>query len=150
MIAEYPLDHPASFKIRRNGERLALSLTVMEYPPAKMAGEYPFETTSARADNVGLQTENLTPGTRKRLNIAQNTSGVEVGTVPPGSAADRVGLHEGDVVLRVQGQPASSPVVVQQQLKLAETGNRPQLALLVLGQDGPRWVALPVGASNGR
>jgi hypothetical protein len=53
------------------------------------------------------------------------------------------------VILRVQAQLASSPEVVQRELKLAETSNRRQLALLMLGSEGPRWVALPVRAGNG-
>jgi S1-C subfamily serine protease len=81
--------------------------------------------------------------------MTQDTPGVEVSVLPPGSAADRVGIREGDVILRVQAQPASSPEVVQRELKLAETSNRRQLALLMLGSEGPRWVALPVSTGNG-
>jgi serine protease Do len=151
MIAEYPLDHEASLKVRRSEANVTLSLRVKEYPPAKMVAEYPFELTSATAmpaDNGELQTVTLTPATRTRLNIAQATPGVEVRALLPGSAADRVGIREGDVILRVQAEPASSPETVQRELKLAETSNRPQLALLVLGLEGPRWVALPVSAGK--
>jgi serine protease Do len=151
MIAEYPLDHEASLKVRRSGANATLSLRVKEYPPAKMVAEYPFELTSAAAmpvDNGELQTVTLTPATRTRLNMAQDTPGVEVRALLPGSAADRVGIREGEVILRVQAEPASSSETVQRELKLAETSNRRQLALLVLGSEGPRWVALPVSAGK--
>lgn len=152
MTAEYPLGQEASLRVGRNGEQVILSLQVKEYPPAKMVADYPFELTSGRtmqADNVGLQTVTLAQSTRMRLSIAPDTPGVEVSAVPPGSAADRIGVHEGDVVLRVQAQPASSSGVVQQELKLAATASRQQLALSVLSQYGPRWVALPVSVGNG-
>jgi serine protease Do len=95
MIAEYSLDNEASLKVRRSEENVTLLLRVREYPPAKMVAEYPFELTSAGtmpADNGGLRTVTLTPVTRTRLNMAQDTPGVEVSVLPPGSAADRVGI----------------------------------------------------------
>jgi serine protease Do len=150
-IAEYPLEHNAPLIVRRGKGDVTLTVTVKEYPPAKMVADYPFELTSERAirmGDVGLSTAPVTPVVRARLNMAQDTQAVEVSTAPPGSAADRVGLHAGDVILRVQTQPASSPDVVQQALQFAVTNHRGQLALLVLDQDGPRWVALPIPTAS--
>jgi serine protease Do len=153
MVAEYPLEHNVPLTVRRGKDDVALTVTVKEYPPAKMVADYPFELTSehaVRMGDVGLSMAPLTPAVRARLNIAQDTQAVEVSTVPPGSAADRIGLHVGDAILRVQTQPASSPNIVQQELQIAATDHRGQLALLMLDQDGPRWVALPVPTTSSR
>jgi serine protease Do len=153
MIAEYPLEHNAPLIVRRGRDDATLMVTVKEYPPAEMVADYPFELTGERAlrmGDVGLSTAPLTPAVRARLNMAQDVQSVEVRAVPPGSAADRIGLHIGDAILRVQTQPASSPDIVQRELQLAAADHRGQLALLVLNQDGPRWVALPVPTTGSR
>jgi S1-C subfamily serine protease len=150
-IAEYPLEHSATLIVRRGKGDVTLTVTVKEYPPAKMVADYPFELTGERAirmGDVGLSTAPLTPVVRARLDMAHDTQAVEVSAVPPGSAADRVGLHVGDVILRVQTQPASSPDLVQRALQLAAADHRGRLALLVLDQEGPRWVALPVPTTS--
>jgi serine protease Do len=153
MIAEYPLEHNAPLTVRRDKDDATLTMTVKEYPPAKMVADYPFELTSKRTmrmGDLGLSTAPLTPTVRARLNMAQDAQAVEVSAVPPGSAADGIGLRVGDAILQVQNQPASSPDIVLRELQLAATDYRGQLALLVLDQDGPRWVALPVPPTGSR
>jgi serine protease Do len=153
MIAEYPLEHNAPLTVRRDKDDATLTVTVKEYPPAKMVVDYPFEFTSERAmrmGDLGLSTAPLTPAVRARLNMARDSQAVEVSAVPPGSAADGIGLRVGDAILRVQNQPASSPDIVQRELQLAGADHRGQLALLVLDQDGARWVALPVPTTGSR
>jgi serine protease Do len=153
MMPEYPLEHNAPLTVRRDKDDATLTVTVKEYPPAKMVADYPFELTSERAirmGDLGLSTAPLTPAIRARLNMARDAQAVEVSAVPPGSAADGIGLRVGDAILRVQNQPASSPDIVQRELHLAAADHRGQLALLVLDQDGPRWLALPVPTTGSR
>lgn len=147
MIAESPLDHDATMAVHRADQDLTLALTVKEYPPEKMVADFPFnlqDEPTMEPGDVGLRVALLSAELRARFNLAQDTQAVEVGAVPPGSAADRARLQEGDVILRVQDHSASSPEIVEQELHRAEAGNSGQLALLVLDRFGPRWVALPV------
>jgi serine protease Do len=147
MIAETPLDQAVTVTVRRGDVTLNLSVTVKEYPASAMVAEYPFRLSSPppiQSGDTGLWVGGLTPELRKQLRLPADVPAVAVDAVAPGSSADRIGLHIGQAILRVEAKPATAADVVQDGLKQAESDHRGQIALLVLDQNGPAWVALPI------
>jgi len=63
---------------------------------------------------------------------------------PSGPAAER-GLKSGDVILDVSGKPVSSAADVSDALNAARKDGKSVVLLRVKGQDGNRYVTLPVG-----
>jgi serine protease Do len=147
MIAEYPLDRTAHLTVHRGGTNLKMTVTIKQYPPAAMVANFPFRLAnppSMAAGDLGLRLIPITPAKRSQFGLGTDASGVEVSSVPSGSAADSAGLLQGDVILEVQDHPVRMVEDVQQSLQRAQQEHRPGLALFVRGPSGTRWVALPV------
>ncbi|HTW28543.1 MAG TPA: trypsin-like peptidase domain-containing protein [Acetobacteraceae bacterium] len=151
MIAKHPLDHDATLTLRRDGTDRTVAILVKEYPPAEMVADFPFELTRPPpmvAGDIGLRLVSLTEAARNRFGLSPRTIGMEVAAVPSRSAADRAGLRQGDVVLRVEDTPATSPDSVQQGLRRARQAGRADVALLIVGPSGQHWVAVPLQAAD--
>jgi serine protease Do len=63
---------------------------------------------------------------------------------PSGPAAER-GLKSGDVILEAAGKPVSNPADVRDALSAARKDGKSVILLRVKGEDGNRFVTLPVG-----
>jgi S1-C subfamily serine protease len=87
----------------------------------------------------GIATRTLTRARARRLHVPGYVSGVEIVGIAKGSPAARLPLYvgtsrrAGDLILSVDGQPASSPAVLRRLLERHRPG---QQALLVLVQPG--------------
>jgi S1-C subfamily serine protease len=87
----------------------------------------------------GIATRTLTRARAHRLHIPNYLSGVEIVGIAKGSPAARLPLYvgtsrrAGDLILSVDGQPASSPAVLRALLERHRPG---QHALFVLVQPG--------------
>ncbi len=80
-------------------------------------------------------------------------NGVLVTSVASNSDAAHRGVANGDVILRVQNKPVSSPAEVQADVAAARAEKRDFVLMLVLPKassvPGPKWVALQVGKEGG-
>ena len=151
MIAKFPLDHSATLTVRHDGADRTVPVTIEEYPPALMVANFPFQLSNPppmEAGDVGLRLAPLSETTRQRFRLPSGEVGIEVTAVPPRSAADLAGLRPGDVVLRVQDQPATTPDSVQQGVQQAQQEGRADVALQIVGPSGEHWVALPLKAAE--
>jgi serine protease Do len=100
---------------------------------------------AAQPPDLGLHTAPLTDDARTKYSLPASGPGVMLTGIAPGTAAVGHGLKAGDVILRVQESPVASPDDVQKQLDDARKQHLRHVLLLVQGQDGVRWVALPLG-----
>ncbi len=151
MIAEHALDTPVALTVHRAGADIKTTVTIKEFPQAEMVADFPFRLApppKMAPGDLGLRLAPLSTGTRSRLGLAADAPGVEVTSVPPESAADRAGLHHGDVILQTRDCLARDPDDVQQSVTQAQEQNRRDLAMRVIGPSGPQWVALPLAASE--
>ena len=75
--------------------------------------------------------------------------GVVVSRVDNGSAAEDVGLSEGDVLVTIDQQPVNTPEQAAEKLK--EVANSPRKsALLLLNRHGvTQYVGVNLGGNNG-
>ncbi len=67
----------------------------------------------------GIAVEELTPEVARRLELSPQTEGVVVRSVDPDSAASRVGLKRGDVIVEVNRKVVASPTAFKRALKSA-------------------------------
>ena len=151
MIAEHALDTPVALTVHRAGADIKTT-TIKEFPQAEMVADFPFRLApppKMAPGDLGLRLAPLPTGTRSRLGLAADAPGVEVTlSAAAGMAADRAGLHHGDVILQTRDCLARDPDDVQQSVTQAQEQNRRDLAMRVIGPSGPQWVALPLAASE--
>ena len=91
----------------------------------------------------------LTNQLRRDLHVGKDVQGVAITRVDPGSAADEVGLSEGDVVVAIDQQPVKTPQ--EAAAKLQEAAASPKKsALLLLNRRGvTQYVGVSLGDYRG-
>jgi serine protease Do len=87
-------------KVVRDGKEVVIPVTVaeMEGEPGRRAGKP--ELTKG----LGLTVQDITPPIAQRFEI-ENTQGVLVTAVEPGSPAEEAGFQDGDIIRKVEQQP---------------------------------------------
>jgi S1-C subfamily serine protease len=80
--------------------------------------------------------------------LDDETKGVVVKAVEPNSAAGYRKIMVGDVILAVGDQPVAIPADLKRELQAVVTKRVQFAALLVSGERGAHWVALPVEADR--
>lgn len=83
---------------------------------------------------LGIQTLAITPELRKHFGAPED-AGVLVAKVLPGSAAEKVGVEVGDLLVSVAGQPVARPMQIVRHVASREKGDVIQLEVL---RDGHR------------
>ena len=78
---------------------------------------------------MGVRIQELTKALAESLNI-QNTEGVLVADVSPGSPADKAGLKRGDVVVSVNGSPVQDPGHLRNLIAMNAPGSKVTLQIL--------------------
>jgi serine protease Do len=116
-------------------EKSAVSTDTPRKPTAPAATDFA---------GLGLKLSQITDQARQKYKLDAEQKGVVITEVASaGEAADH-GLKVGDVVVEVAQVAVSSPADMQKKLEEARSAGRKSVLLLVQGQDGLRWVPLPV------
>ena len=97
----------------RDGKPVELPILLAERPSANVS------TPRVEERIHGLQVETLKPEDLKRLNLPEETKGVLVTDVSPGTPAEEAGLTVGCVILEVAKQPVTTPEEFKAQLEKA-------------------------------
>ncbi len=152
MIAEFPLNGITELTVHRGEFDVKVAITIREYPPALMVANFPFELSKPpmESGDLGLRLAPPDAATRTQLRLPVDAAGAEVVSVPPGSAADRAGLHAGNVILQVQGSVVATPGDVQKDLQEAQKRGPADVGLLIVDSSGQRWLALSAKAEQAR
>jgi serine protease Do len=96
-----------------------------------------------KPSDPGFQLAAIGPAERKRFMLGDNMTGVVVTGVDTHGVASQE-IQAGDVISSVNGTPVSQPLDVGEALRALGASNRTSAALLVTGERGTRWVALPL------
>ncbi len=149
VVAETPVDAHVPVDIWRAGHRQTIQVEVAEMPDddkTAESGKAPKVTTNPSVDfaGLGMKLSPLNDTTRAKYKIDAQQKGIVVTDVTPDGLAADHGLKLGDVVVEVSQAPVSTPADMQKRLDEARSGARKSVLLLVQGQDGLRWVPLPV------
>lgn len=146
VIAEIEPGSDAEVSVWRNGTSVVVGVEIGLLPePRKVAAVS--EAEKAKEDRVGLSLKSLDPKTAKDLGLSENTSGVVIVGVKPGSPAAETGLRPGDVLTKANGAPVGTPEDLKTQIANArEAGKKSVLALVKRG-DNQRFVVIPIGSA---
>lgn len=82
---------------------------------------------------IGMAYTEITEEIAKAYHLPAD-HGVIVGSVSPGSPADRAGIQQGDIIIEMNGKPLKDAGQLQEFIREAEVGTRVRLTLLRDGQ----------------
>ena len=151
LVAETAPDRDATIKVWRNGQTLQLQAKVGELANEKVASANAGEDEGQpmKAEAMGMHFAPLTARLRRELHVAKDVHGVVVTRVDSGSAAEEVGLSEGDVLVAIDQQPVNTPEEAADKLKEV-AGSPKKSALLLLNRHGvTQYVGVNLGGNNG-
>ncbi len=154
IVAETPIGNNVPVTIWRDGKQQDVQVSIAELPddqaqqasaaaPAKPATPQPAEISG-----LGLSLAPITDEARSKYQLNADQKGVVITKIAPNSAASTRGLHAGDVIVEVQQEAVNSPSDVQERVDRVRKQNRRSVLVLVQGQDGLRWIPLPLSSDN--
>ena len=124
----------------RDGKILTLTTTLVEHPDTRILAAASTQAPTTKL--AGLTVEDMTPQIARRLRLSEETNGVVVTAVQPGSNADSAGLQQGDVISEVNRKPVRN--LKDYESAIAHlSGERPAL-LLVHRQGIPIFMTVRV------
>ena len=152
LVAAVAPNTPATVAVWRNGREIELQAKLGELPDNNQvasANSGPVEEGSAQATALGMRFAPLTNELRQELHVNKSVDGVVVTRVDSGSAAEDVGLTQGDVVVAINQQPVRTPQ--EAAAKLNEAVHSPKkTVLLLLNRHGvTEYVGMSLGANQG-
>jgi serine protease Do len=142
----------ATVTVWRDGQKTELQAKLGTLPDNNQvasATSGPAEEQSAQATAAGMHFAPLTNDLRRELHVANGVEGVVVTRVDSGSAAEDVGLTQGDVVVAINQQPVHTPEEAAAKLNQAAHSSK-KTALLLLDRHGvTQYVGMSLGANQG-
>jgi serine protease Do len=100
---------------------------------AKSVMEQLLKDGRVRRGMLGINIQNITDDTAKALDL-QDTSGVLVSNVRPGSAAEKAGLKRGDIITAINGEKIEDSNVLRNKVAGTMPGTEIKLTVLRRGQ----------------
>lgn len=145
LIADIDPGHKSDVTVWRDGEEKVLSVRIGKQPVSQNVASA--TTTGSATGKLGLAVQSLNPDIARELGMSEDTKGVVVVEVKPGSPAAEKGLRRGDVVTKAGGRNISSPEELTERLDQARKDGRKTVLALVKRGDQQRFIAFPVGAA---
>jgi serine protease Do len=108
-------------KLVRDKQHKSLNITVAELDLERETGQVEEEPTDLTR-GFGLTLDDLTPAIARRLRLPAGTSGALVSAVRPRSPAERAGLRENDVIIRVGSTDVEDADSAAQELQRIAAG----------------------------
>ena len=147
LVAEIAPGTKTVFGIWRKGKTLDVTLVIKpspeapDMPPTDAKTKGPSKLALA---DLGVTFSAIDDETRSKYSLSDSQRGVVVSDVTRDGPADTRGLQPGDVVTEVQQVAVNSPDALSKELTRARQQKKHTVLLLVQGQDGLRWVPLPL------
>ncbi|MGR3180014.1 MAG: DegQ family serine endoprotease [Candidatus Anammoxibacter sp.] len=135
VVAQTEIDKEVTVVVLRNGKENALKIKIQEQPSDLFAAA----GRSPAAKDIGLTVQNLTKELAKNLNIDES-NGVVVTEVVPGSPAAEAEIREGDLIKEVNRQRVENVDEFWRIIK--STGGNDEILFLAKRGDYTRYVIL--------
>ena len=154
IVAETPIGRSVPVTLWRDGKQQDVQVSVAELPDdqaqqaSATAPAKPVTPQPAEISGLGLSLAPITDDARGKYQLNADQKGVVITKIAPNSAASDRGLRPGDVIVEVQQEAVNSPSDVQDRVDRIRKQNRRSVLMLVQGQDGLRWIPLPLAADN--
>jgi serine protease Do len=151
MVAGTAPDTAATMTVWRNGEKVELHTKVGELANERVAsaGTGEEEDQPAKAEALGMHFASLTAQLRRELRVGKDVHGVVVARVDSGSAAEDVGLSEGDILVAIDQQPVNNPKEAAEKLKEVANSSKKNALLLLNRHGATQYVGVNLGNNNG-
>jgi serine protease Do len=155
IVAETPIGQAVPVVVWRDGKQVTLQAVVAELPddqvdasakPDAKPKAAPASATLIPA--LGMRLQTLSDENRGKYQLNADQKGVVVTEVTPDGPAAQRGVKPGDVVVEVQQQAVKTPDDVQARVDAARKQDRKAALVLIQGQDGVRWVPIPLTAAK--
>ena len=146
-IGMTPRDTTVQLVVWRDNSQITLPITVSEQPGSSTPAATPAgmrQAVAMQSPEMGLRLAALTDDLRKKYSLAPTQGGVAIQGILPGTIAAERGLVEGDVIMDVQRQAVATPDDVIARIGDAKARDLRYAVLLIRGQDGTRWITLPL------
>jgi serine protease Do len=144
-IALIDVGKPTTLTVFRDSRERQIEVIVGVFPgdaaPTRLAPASATLTAIAEKPDLGIKLSGITDSMRRRYSMNVK-SGAVIASVDPKSAAGAAGLVPGDVVLRVQNMPVTSPADFKRALKATRKLGRHFVLLLVRKKNAWQWVAV--------
>jgi len=137
IIAGIKAGQVAEIEIWRNGHKKSIDVKIGAAPKSDQVASVPEGVQ-------GMALAALDDQWRKRLGLNKATGGVVIVDIRSDSAAAKMGLHQGDVILSVGNVAVASPDDVAKRFKQAKADNMRAVLLLVTRGRAERFIALPI------
>jgi serine protease Do len=156
-IARTPVGDTITLRVRHEGAENDIALAAKEWP----RNQWDARDAPTRAEqpkiviphDLGLSLASVTPADKPKLGLENGLDGVLVTGVASESDPAHRGMSAGDVILRVQGTPVTTPEEVQSDIDAARAAKRDFVLMLILPKTrdvpGPKWVPLQLATSRG-
>jgi serine protease Do len=156
-IAHTPVGDTMTLVVRREGQERSIAITSAEWPRNQWdKNDAPTPVLLPKINvppGLGLSLAPLATDDQAKLGVATGLTGVLVTNVAPNSDSASRGMASGDIILRVQDKPVSTPDEVEDGVHAARADKRMFVLLLVLPKTstvpGPKWVALQLNPAGG-
>jgi serine protease Do len=152
LVAAVAPNTPATVAVWRSGREIELQAKLGELPDNNQvasANSGPVEEGSAQATALGMRFAPLTNELRQELHVAKSVDGAVVTRVESGSAAEDVGLAQGDVVVAINQQPVRTPQEAAARLNEAVHSPKKTVLLLLNRHGVTEYVGMSLGANQG-
>lgn len=145
-----------SIVVLRDGKRLTLPLTVDAWPrnqwEALDAPAPILRPNNPVPPHLGLTLAPILPADKTKLGLVDDLKGVQVTNVTKDSDPATRGMTAGDVILRVQDKPVTTPAEVWAGVDAVRAEKRDFVMMLIYPKvrtvPGPEWVALRLVAKD--
>jgi len=151
IVAETDVGKQVKVVLWRDGKEVTIDAVLDEKPSEDKlasvdAGKRGSEALAAGRDlaGLGMKVSPLTPGLKEKFQIGPDQKGVVITDVTDGGVAAERGLKPGDVIVEVQQAEVASPDDVIKKVEAQRAQDRKSVLMLIQGQDGVRYVPLPL------
>jgi serine protease Do len=156
LVAETPIGQEVPVTLWRDGKEMTVNAKLGELPDdQKLAsatpgtpGAKPEATKPTAIEGLGMMLAPITPELKERYQLGADQKGVVIAEVTPNGPAAEKGLKAGDVIVEVQQEAVSTPADVQKRVDGVRKQDRKSVLMLIQGQDGTRFLALPLAAPS--
>ncbi len=139
LVAQTTPGSSVKFKVWRDGAERELTATLAALEATTASNRSGTTPDAAGSVLAGVQVENLTPETTRRLNLPTTARGVVITSLDADSSAAAAGLQRGDVIEEVNRQPVTN--VNEFNAALQKAGKKSAL-LRVRRPDGARFIVV--------
>ena len=154
IVAETPIGQQVPVQVWRDGKETTIQVTIAELPEdqaqAADAKPAPGPSKSVAVASLGLTVAPIDDDTRQKFQIGADQKGIVITEVAQDGPAAQKGLRPGDIIVEVQQQKVSSPADLQKRVDAVKKEQRKAVLILVQGQDGLRWIPVPITDAPGK